>query len=271
MKRAAVIAIVAAAGLMLGTWAWAQQSGTGQGMMGGQGPQGGPGMGSGMMGPHGSTGPGGGPMGQAPGRGMGHGPGNMRGEMGMGGRMGFAERPLISEMLFAREQLGLSPAQVEKLRGLRSGFEKDAIKKQAEIRVAEIDLSDLLAADPPDLGKIEPQVMKIATLRGNLRFARIKTLAEGRAVLSPEQWQKFQNLASSSRGPHGGRSQQGHMGPGPHGMMMGGSGDPREAQEGLRNPSGMMAGAEMGLMGHDDTDDTMGEIHEQFTSHGEQM
>ncbi len=241
MKRTAVFAIVAAAGLMLGTWAWAQQSGTGQGMMGGQGPQGGPGMGPGMMGPHGATGPGGGPMGQAPGRGAGRQPGSMPGGMGMGGRMGFAERPLISEMLFTRDQLGLSAAQVEKLRGLRSGFEKDAITKQAEIRVAEIDLSDLLAANPPDLGKIEAQVMKIATLRGNLRFARIKTLEEGRAVLSAEQWQKFQGLAPSPRGPHGSRWQQGQM-PGPHGMMM----------------------------GDDDPDEMMGAIHEQLTSHGEE-
>jgi Spy/CpxP family protein refolding chaperone len=194
----------------------------------------------------------------------------MREGMGMGGRMGFAERPLISEMLFAREQLGLSPAQIEKLRGLRSGFEKEAIKKQAEIRVAEIDLSDLLAANPPDLGKIETQVMKIATLRGNLRFARIKTLDEGRAVLSSEQWQKFQNLASSPRGPHGMRWQQGQI-PGPHGMMMEGSGGPEESQGGLRSPSGMMGGNGMGMMGDNDADDMMGELQEQFTSHGEQM
>ncbi len=157
--------------------------------------------------------------------------------MGMGGRMGFLERPLITEMLSVREQLGLSAAQVEKLRGLRSGFEKDAIKKQADIRVAEVDLSDLLAANPPDLGKIEVQVMKIATLRGGLRFARIKTLEEGRAVLNQEQWQKFQNFEPWRRGPHGGQWQQGRSQLPAHGMM---------------------AGAGMGMMGDRDRDDMMG-------------
>ena len=182
-------------------------------------------------------------MGQAAGRSAGHHSGNMRGSMGIGGGMGFAERPLISEMLFAREQLGLSPTQVEKLRGLRSGFEKDAIRRQAEIRVAEIDLSDLLAANPPDLGKIETQVMKIASLRGSLRFVRIKTLEEGRAVLSPEQWQKFQSAAPCPKGPHGGQWQQGQMRPAPHGRMI----------------------------GDYDPDDMRGEMHEQFASHGESL
>lgn len=189
----------------------------------------------------------------------------------MGGRMGFAERPLISEMLSVREQLGLSPAQVEKLRGLRSGFEKDAIKKQAEVRVAEVDLSDLLTANPPDLGKIEAQVMKIATLRGSLRFARIKTLEEGRAVLSQEQWQKFQNTEPWPRGPHGGRWQQGQMGPARHGVMMGGYGGPEEMPESFRSRAGMMGGSGTGMMGNYDPDDMMGEMHEQFASHREPL
>jgi hypothetical protein len=166
--------------------------------------------------------------------------------------------------------LGLSPAQVEKLRGLRSGFEKDAIEKQADVQVAEVDLSDLLAANPPDLGKIEAQVMKIATLRGSLRFARIKTLEEGRAVLSREQWQKFQNTEPWPRGPHGGRWQQGEMRPAPRGMM-GSYGVWEERREGFQGPAGMMAGAGMGMMGDHDPDDRMGAAQEQFRSHGEAL
>jgi len=249
MKRTAVVAIVAAAGLMVSTWAWAQQSGTGQGMMGGQGGPGGTGTGPGMMGQ------------QAPGSGAAPHAGTARRGMRMGDRMGFAERPLISEILTAREALGLSPAQVEKLRGLRSGFEKDAIRRQADIRVAEIDLADLLAATPPDLGKIEAQVMKIATLRGSLRFTRIKTLDEGRTVLSQEQWQKFQNIESWLRGPHGGQWQHSRMRPAPHGMM-GGYSRAEEQREGFQGPAGMMAGSGMGMMGDHDPDDMMGEIHE---------
>lgn len=248
MKRTAVVAIAAVAGLMFGTWAWAQQGSTGQGMMG-AGP-GGTGVGSGMMGQ------------QAPGPGAGPRSGIARRPMGMGGWMRFAERPLISEMLSAREQLGLSPAQVEKLRGLRSDFEKDAIKKQADIRVAEVDLSDLFAASSPDLGKIEAQVMKIATLRGGLRFARIKTLEEGRAVLSQEQWQKFQNIEPWPRGPHGGQWQQGRMQLTPHGMMAGYR-DSDRRREGLLGPAGMMRGH--------GPDEMMGAFHQRFASHDEQM
>jgi mono/diheme cytochrome c family protein len=165
--------------------------------------------------------------------------------------VGLSERPLISEMLSLQEQLGLSAAQVQRLQGLRSRFEKEGIKQQAEIQAAEVDLSDLLAASRPHLNKIEAQVAKIATLTGRLRFARIKTLEEGRAVLSQEQWQKFQSIATAT-GPMGffrGEREQGQFGPGAYGrygMMPGGMGS---GMMGGYGGSGGMMGYGGGMMG----------------------
>jgi Spy/CpxP family protein refolding chaperone len=137
-------------------------------------------MGPGMMGAGPPCWPGG-PWGAGPGPGM----------MGGGGRF---ERPLISEMLSAKDRLGLTAEQEQKLRALRAGFEKEAIQRGAEIQAAEVDLRQGLEAATPDLGKVEAQAKRIAALQGDLRFARIKVLQEGRAVLTQEQWQKFEAL-----------------------------------------------------------------------------
>ncbi len=238
MKSSAFVAIVAGSVLSVTAWAWAQQGTTpqqppagsvGQGMMGGQGSQSGTSPSSGMMGQQGERGPGGMMGAQTPQGGAGAGPGSMmgphlgRGTMGVRRGLGLYERPLISEMLSVQQQLGLSAEQVQRLQTLRSDFEKEAIKRSADIQVAQVDLSNLLETSQPDLSKVEAQLKKIADLQADLRFARIKTLAQGRTVLSQEQWQKFESLAPR-RGPgrsFGGPWQEGGMrGP----SMMGGYG-----------------------------------------------
>ncbi len=239
MSKKTFVASLAVATLVLGTWAWAQQSGQGQQPMGpmGQG---------GMMGQQGGMGMGPGMMGGRPGPGMG--PGMMMGAS-------LFERPLISEILSAKDQLVLTADQEKKLRGLRSDFEKEAIRREAEIRAAEVDLRELLAAEPPDLGKGEVQVKKIAALQGELRFSRIKVLQEGRAVLTKEQWQKFEALARrpGPMGPGGGQDRRGQPGPGTGpGMMMGPGmmgGGMMQGQPGMHGMPGMMMGGQQAPAG----------------------
>jgi Spy/CpxP family protein refolding chaperone len=149
-------------------------------------------MGPGMMGQQGGMGMGSG----QPGSGMG--PGGMM--MGPGQQPSNPfERPLIREILSAKNQLNLTGDQEQKLRRLRSEFEKESIRRGAEVQAAEVDLRDILAADTPNLGNIEVQVKRIGALQADLRFARIKVLQEGRAVLTKEQWQRFEALPV----PHG--------------------------------------------------------------------
>ncbi len=221
MNKKLLVAILTGAMLGITAWAWAQQATTpqlppaGQGTMLAQAPQGGQGAGPGAM------------MGPRSGQGM------HRGTVSVSRGRSLYERPLISEILSVGQQLGLSPDQVQRLETLRTDFEKDAIKRSAEIQVARVDLSSLLEASQPDLSKIESQLKNIADQQAELRFARIKTLREGRSVLSQEQWEKFGSLAPrrGRMGPHGGPWQQGQARPSPSGA------------------SGMMGPGMMGMMG----------------------
>ena len=104
------------------------------------------------------------------------------------------ERPLIAFMLRNREKLGLSAAQVKSLEQLRNDFQKESIRKDADLRVAEMDLNGLLGAEKIDMPKVEAKVREIERLRTDLRLARIRTIQKGKEVLSADQRKKLHEL-----------------------------------------------------------------------------
>lgn len=109
------------------------------------------------------------------------------------------EGPLISIMLARRQELGLSGTQVQELERIRMDFQREAIKVDADQRVAEMDLSALLRSDPVDLDKVERKVREIERLRATMRFGRIRAIQQGKAQLTPEQRAKLQTLLHESR------------------------------------------------------------------------
>jgi Spy/CpxP family protein refolding chaperone len=122
--------------------------------------------------------------------------GGPRGEMTAPMRGGPADRPLITIMLHHRAELGLSADQVTRLETLRGDFTREAIRRGADIRIAELDLASLLEQDPVDLAKVETKVREVSQLRADLRISRLRTLEQGKAVLTPEQRARLQTMLS---------------------------------------------------------------------------
>ena len=117
------------------------------------------------------------------------------------GTMKSEERPLIAFILRNREKLDLSAAQVKSLEQLRNDFQKESIRKDADLRVAEMDLNALLIVDKVDMAKIEAKVREIDRMRADLRIARIRTIQKGKEVLTADQRKKLQELlAEQHRG-----------------------------------------------------------------------
>ncbi len=116
----------------------------------------------------------------------------MSGGMGrMMGRSHTAERPLISLALEHKDQLGLTSDQVKALEALRTEFQKEAIRRSADLQIAEMDLAELLGDEPVDLTKVEAKRRQVEGLRTDIRLSRIKTLEKGEAVLTLEQRKKL--------------------------------------------------------------------------------
>ena len=112
----------------------------------------------------------------------------------VGGGLNREERPLISLMLSHRERLGLSAEQVRQLERLRDDFERESIRKDADQRIAELDLEKLLDASPVDLAKVEAKVREIEKIRADLRLARIRAVEKGKEQLTPEQRSRLQDI-----------------------------------------------------------------------------
>jgi Spy/CpxP family protein refolding chaperone len=121
----------------------------------------------------------------APGMG---GPGMERGMCGpgMGGPgMGLGCGP---EMM---RELDLSADQQKKVGEICGRYQKLMIQNQADVRIAMIDMRQLAGEEKPDRAKLEAQVDKIAALRVTMAKARLGSLLDMRALLTPEQLKKW--------------------------------------------------------------------------------
>ena len=104
------------------------------------------------------------------------------------------DRAPISLMLRNRERLGLTSEQVKHLEELRNDFAKESIRSEANLRIAELDLTSLLEAQPVDMTRVEAKIRDIERIRADLRIARVRSIEKGKAQLSTEQRRKLQEL-----------------------------------------------------------------------------
>ena len=156
MKKLAVIAVVVSV-VAFGALAYGQMGGHGMG----PGTMGDPGMGCETMG----------------GRGMGH---DMRG----------SDHPMWG---FLRG-LNLDEQQKTPIHEIKSRMMKDTIRKKADLRIAHLELKELLAKDPVDMKAVEAKVKQEEALRTEMHLSHVKAMEEVKAKLTPEQRKKFREM-----------------------------------------------------------------------------
>jgi Spy/CpxP family protein refolding chaperone len=101
------------------------------------------------------------------------------------------ERPTISLILKNKDHLRLSADQVKKLEQQRDQYQRQSIRSDAELRILELDLADLLDKPNVDVSKVEQKIREIEKLRADLRIARVRAVEQAKAVLTAEQRKKF--------------------------------------------------------------------------------
>jgi len=112
-----------------------------------------------------------------------------------------------------REQLGITPEQVTKIRQEMLSFEKTEIMARADLQVKRLELHSLLEAETPDRPAIEKSLREANAAQFVLEKAAIDHQLDVRELLTPEQRQKLEKMRAEM--PHPG------AGPGgPGGMMM---------------------------------------------------
>ena len=104
--------------------------------------------------------------------------------MGAGGAQGF--------FLNQAEELGLNKSQIDKLEKFKSKAQKPIIRKEADLKIARLELSDLMKDSKVKRSDLEAQAKKVEELRSDIRLTEFKAKLDARAVLTPEQLQKVQ-------------------------------------------------------------------------------
>lgn len=124
---------------------------------------------------------------------------------GAGGRE--ARRPGPEEI---KAELGLSDVQHAQLKQFRLQERKATIRRRADLQIARLELRELLDAANLDEKAVAVKVKEISELQSTALKARVDGRIALRKVLTPEQFDKLQDLRRRriGRGPHKG---------GPHG------------------------------------------------------
>jgi len=99
-------------------------------------------------------------------------------------------QPPETDKLF-RPGLGLSPEQREKIRSTALEGRKDEIRLSSDLKIAHLELRELMQQDNLDKAKINKKLDEIGALRTKLQKAKFERKMALRDVLTKEQLQTF--------------------------------------------------------------------------------
>ena len=130
-------------------------------------------------------------------------PGMMdHGMMGAGMmRMGMMDGPMAHAFYLDRaDELGLSADQVAKFKALQSDSRRDNIRNAAEVKIARLELADLLDDKNWSLKDAEPLIRNVQKLEGDVQVRYLQAMSGARKVLTAEQLKQASSDAYGNAG-----------------------------------------------------------------------
>lgn len=109
-------------------------------------------------------------------------------------------------------KLDLSDEQLAEAGKLKLVYKKDTIRQTADIKIAGVELRELLSADTVDMKKVERKVKDIYDMKAELKIYRLKEMENFKKILTPEQKSKFKSgviRGGDQRGEYKGKRSKG--------------------------------------------------------------
>lgn len=91
----------------------------------------------------------------------------------------------------AKPGLGLTPEQKEQIRSIAFEGRKEQIRLQSDLKIANLELRELMTQDKLDKVKINSMLDEIGAIRTKLQKARVERMIAFRDILTKEQIQSF--------------------------------------------------------------------------------
>lgn len=123
-------------------------------------------------------------------------------------------RPRRAGLEAARADIGLTDEQVAQIRKIHQQEQKAAIRRDADMRLARVELDELLSAATLDEAAIAARVKALGELQAAAFKARTETRLAVRRLVTAEQYQKMQQHRREAVRAHRARRAPGRMGPG---------------------------------------------------------
>ncbi len=123
-----------------------------------------------------------------------------------------------------RAEIGLTEEQASQIRRIHDEARKASIRQSAELRVARLELGELMAAETVDEARIAAKVKAIAELQAAALRQRTDSQLAVRRLVTAEQFQKMQQMKRRAL-----RVRERH--PRRHPAQDGVPGEPREPRE----------------------------------------
>ena len=115
------------------------------------------------------------------------------GMMREGGKHGdMMERYQHMQMMM--RHLGLNGKQKAEVESIMTAHMKDVIKKQADLKIAELDLKSILSKDPIDMKAAESKLKDIEAMKTALFLSHLTVHQDTKSVLTPEQQKKMKEM-----------------------------------------------------------------------------
>ena len=100
----------------------------------------------------------------------------------------------MMKMMKATARLDLTPDQRKKLQQLHLKHQKEAIPLLGRIRMAGVELQELLLADSADLDKVKAKVREKHNAMAELEFSHLSLMQQFKALLTAEQRQRLESM-----------------------------------------------------------------------------
>ncbi|MEJ2052755.1 MAG: hypothetical protein P8X42_02435 [Calditrichaceae bacterium] len=94
-------------------------------------------------------------------------------------------------VLALSKDLSLSGQQVTALEACKTEYQKFFVKKKAEIKIVELELSELMNMENPDFDAIKNSVNKLIAIENEMKIKFINIIEASRSLLTEEQLQKL--------------------------------------------------------------------------------
>lgn len=111
-------------------------------------------------------------------------------EMGAMDRMG----NMMGMCLDHANKVGLTDDQIKKLTPIHRAMQKVHVRFKADLKIAEIELLEIMDVKDFDIEKASAVVRKIADLKTAHHLEMLKSMKEVRAILTDEQFRKMKKL-----------------------------------------------------------------------------